>query len=349
MAPPKTLPAGQLGKDGPLVPRLGFGLMGLSVGTGEVAPDEERFKVLDRAWELGEVFWDSAFAYGDNEDLLGKWFKLHPDRRGDIFLATKWALEYGGDTSPEIYIDSTPENCIKSCERSLKRLGVDSIDLFYCHRFDSTTPVEKSVEAMAQLKKEGKIKYLGLSECSSATLRRAHAVHPITAVEVEYNPWSLEIESEDGTNLLATCRELGVAIVAYSPLGRGFLTGRYKSRDDFEPNDYRKNFPRFSPENFPKNLELVKKFEAFAEKKGRTPSQLVLAWIMAQGEDIFPIPGTRNIKYLEQNLGAFDVKLTAEESRQIRDLIGNLQVAGDRNLTLANVPPQHLQDTPPLK
>ncbi|KAG4217076.1 hypothetical protein PC116_g34443, partial [Phytophthora cactorum] len=156
---------------------------------------------------------------------------------------------------------------------------------------------------MAQLKKEGKIKYLGLSECSSATLRRAHAVHPITAVEVEYNPWSLEIESEDGTNLLATCRELGVAIVAYSPLGRGFLTGRYKSRDDFEPNDYRKNFPRFSPENFPKNLELVKKFEAFAEKKGRTPSQLVLAWIMAQGEDIFPIPGTRNIKYLEQNFG----------------------------------------------
>ncbi|KAI0901040.1 Aldo/keto reductase-like protein [Annulohypoxylon nitens] len=350
MSPPVKLPTGQLGKDGPQVTKLGFGLMGLSVGYGEVGPDEERLKTLDRAWELGEVFWDTAYAYGDSEELVGKWFKQHPERRDDIFLATKWALELS--QSPEgahvITVDSSPENCRTSCERSLKRLGIDCIDLFYCHRYDEKTPIEKTVQAMAELKKEGKIKYLGLSECSSNTLRRAYAVHPITAVEIEYSPWTLDIENEQGTNLLATCRELGVAVVPYSPLGRGFLTGRYKSPDDFEPTDYRRLVPRYSPENFPKNLELVQKFEAFAKAKGHTASQLVLAWIMAQGDDFFPIPGTKSAKYLEENLGALNVTVSAEENKQVRDLIGNLQVAGIRNTQLGSVPPAQLQDTVPL-
>ncbi|KAI1411189.1 Aldo/keto reductase-like protein [Hypoxylon sp. FL1857] len=350
MSPPKNLPTTQLGKSGPQVPKLGFGLMGLSVGYGTVAPDEERLKVLDRAWELGEIFWDTAVSYGDSEDLVGKWFKLHPERRSDIFLASKFGIELGytADGALDLKIDSSPENCRASCEKSLKRLGVDTIDLLYCHRFDQVTPVEKTVEAMVQLKKEGKIKYLGLSECTSNTLRRAHAVHPITAVEIEYSPWTLDIENEQGTNLLATCRELGVAVVAYSPLGRGFLTGRYKSPDDFEPGDYRRLVPRYSPENFPKNLELVTKFEDFARKKGHTPSQLVLAWIMAQGDDFFPIPGTKSTKYLEENLSALDVKLSPEENQQIRDIIGNLQVVGARNTQLGTVPPGTLQDTVPL-
>ncbi|KAI1388964.1 Aldo/keto reductase-like protein [Hypoxylon trugodes] len=349
MAPPKTIPTRQIGKNGPQVPRLGFGLMGMSVGYGTVGSDDERHAVLDRAWELGEVFWDTAYCYGDNEELVGKWFKKHPERRNDIFLASKWALEYEETPQgPGVKVDSSPEACRRGCERSLQRLNVDVIELFYCHRFDEVTPVEKSIEAMAQLKKEGKIKYLGLSECTSNTLRRAHAIHPITAVEIEYSPWTLDIENEQGTNLLATARELGVAVVAYSPLGRGFLTGRYRSPDDFEPTDYRRIVPRYSPENFPKNLELVKKFEVFAKNKGHTPSQLVLAWILAQGDDFFPIPGTKSAKYLEENLGALDVTLTAEENKQVRDIIGGLQVIGGRNTQLGNVPPSTLQDTVPL-
>ncbi|RYP13197.1 hypothetical protein DL767_010853 [Monosporascus sp. MG133] len=349
MSPPRVLSTCQLGANGPRVPKLGFGLMGLSGAYGGVASDEERFKVLDRAWELGEVFWDTASVYGDSEDLIGKWFRLYPERRGDIFLATKFALKMSfTDSGPQVVINSSPEYCRESCETSLKRLGVDCIDLFYCHRFDDVTPVEKTVEAMVQLKREGKIKYLGLSECSSDTLRRAHAVHPISAVQVEYNPWTLDIEEASGTHLLQTCRELGVAVVAYSPLGRGFLSGRYKSPDDFEQTDARRMYQRFSPENFPKNLELVKKFEAFADKKGHTPAQVVLAWIMSQGDDFFPIPGTRSIALLEQNLGSLDVKITPEEDKQIRDLIRSIGVAGGRHSTHPGVPKKGYQDTPPL-
>ncbi|XXG97259.1 hypothetical protein Hte_003555 [Hypoxylon texense] len=350
MSPPQKLPTSQLGKNGPIVPQLGFGLMGLSVGNGTVASDEDRFKVLDKAWERGEVFWDTAYAYGDSEELVGKWFKLHPERRDDIFLATKWALAFFGmsDNGPITTIDSSPENCFDKCSTSLKRLGVDCIDLYYCHRFDKVTPVEKTVEAMAQLKKEGKIKYLGLSECSSDTLRRAHAVHPITAVQIEYSPWTLDIENEDGTNLLATCRELGVAVVPYSPLGKGFLTGSIQSRDDLATDDYRRSLPRYSEENFPKNLELVKKFETFAKEKGCTSSQLVLAWIMAQGPDFFPIPGTRSVDKLEQNLGALGITITPEENSQIRDIIGTLEIVGSRNLGFGTAPPAQLQDTVPL-
>ncbi|KAI1373878.1 Aldo/keto reductase-like protein [Hypoxylon crocopeplum] len=334
MAPPRQLPTRQLGKDGPQVPSLGFGMMGLSVAYGEAPSDEERFKVLDRAWELGATFWDTAAGYGDSEVLIGKWFKLHPERRQDIFLATKFGLGWKIDEGKvQIFIDSTPENCLAACEQSLRNLQTDHIDLFYVHRFDGVTPVEKTMEALVALKMAGKIKNIGFSECSSNTLRRGYAVHPISAVQIEYNPWTLDIESDAGTNLLSTCRELSVAVVTYSPLGRGFLTGRYKSLDDFEENDSRRQLPRFSPENFSKNLDLVKVFEDLAVKKGCTPAQTVLAWIMAQGIDFFPIPGTKNIHYLEQNLGAVNVQISPDENKHIRDAIVSMGgVSGGRTI-----------------
>ncbi|KAF7545228.1 hypothetical protein G7Z17_g9336 [Cylindrodendrum hubeiense] len=331
MAPPKQQPTRQLGKDGPQVPGLGFGLMGLK----DARPDEERYKVLDRAWELGATFWDTSAAYGDNEVLIGQWFKLHPERRQDIFLASKFGLEGTFERGKlRMVMDSSPENCRKSCEQSLRNLGVAHVDLFYIHRFDAVTPVEKTMEALVELKNEDKIKYIGLSESSSDTLRRAYAVHPISAVQIEYNPWSLDIENESGTKLLDTCRELGVALVTYAPLGRGFLTGKYKSLDDFEENDGRRLLPRFSPENFPKNLELVKIFESLAAQKGCTPSQVVLAWIASQGVDFFPIPGTKTIKYLEENMGAIGVKITQEEDSYIRTTLVSMgNVSGDRTIT----------------
>ncbi|KAK7397908.1 hypothetical protein QQX98_012728 [Neonectria punicea] len=338
-----------MGKDGPLVPTLGFGLMGLSVSYGQAPPDEERLAVLDRAWELGETFWDSAAAYGDSEVLIGKWFALHPERRQDIFLATKfglgWAVE---DGKFKASFDSSPENCRESCERSLRALGVDCIDLLYVHRFDSVTPVEKTMEAFVQLKKEGKIKYIGLSECSSDTLRRAHAVHPITAAQIEFSPWSLDIENESGTHLRDTCRELGVAIVAYSPLGRGFLTGRYKSWDDFEEKDNRRMLPRFSPENFSKNLDLLKIFENLAAEKGCSPAQILLAWGMFQGPDFFPIPGTKSVKYLEENLGSFNVRITSEDDAHIRAKIMATGGAAGNRIYGSVKESSAFADTPPL-
>ncbi|KAA6410691.1 MAG: Aldo keto reductase [Lasallia pustulata] len=323
---PSQLPTRQLGKDGPHISGLGFGAMGLSAFYGKPESDEERFKVLDRAYELGERFWDSADVYMDNEDLIGKWFK-RTGKRDEIFLATKFASFRTAEGMREIRSD--PEYVKEACAKSLKRLGIQTIDLYYCHRLDRKTPVEKTVQAMAELKKEGKIKYLGLSECSAESLRRAYNVHPISAVQVEYSPFSMDIEDPQ-INLLNVCRELGVAVVAYSPLGRGFVTGQYKSRDDFEEGDYRRMSPRFSEENFPKNLKLVDEISALAKKKGCTPGQLTLAWLMAQGEDIIPIPGTKKIKYLEENLGAVDVKLTKEENTEIRKAVENAEVHGGR-------------------
>lgn len=222
----------------------------------------------------------------DSEDLIGKWFK-RTGKRNDIFLATKFGVVYGPSGEPNIRSDA--EYVKQACAKSLQRLGVDSIDLYYCHRVDRKTPIEETVQAMAELKKEGKIRALGLSEVSAATVRRAHKVHPISAIQVEYSPFALDIEHPD-INLRNTCRELGIAIVAYSPLGRGFLTGQYKSPDDFEDSDFRKYAPRYSKENFPKNLELVKALERRAEAKHCTPGQLSLAWLLAQGDDIIPIP-----------------------------------------------------------
>ncbi|MCJ1475229.1 hypothetical protein MMC13_003890 [Lambiella insularis] len=324
MAP--KLPQRQLGKNGPLVTELGFGAMGLSSFYGKIGSDEERFKILDRAYELGELFWDSADVYGDNEDLIGKWFK-RTGKRDEIFLATKFANIFHPDGSRET--KNEPEYVKEACAKSLKRLGISTIDLYYCHRLNGKTPIEHTVQAMAELVKDGKVKYLGLSECSSESLRRAHKVHPIHAVQIEYSPWTMDIE-DPKIGLMETCKELGVAIVAYSPLGRGFLTGQYKSPDDFEEGDFRKMSPRFSKENFPKNMKLVDEIEALATKKGLTAGQLTLAWLLAQDKLVFPIPGTKKIKYLEENLRAMDVKLTAEEMADIRKAIAGADVHGSR-------------------
>ncbi|KAL8771711.1 MAG: hypothetical protein Q9209_002902 [Squamulea sp. 1 TL-2023] len=298
-----SLPKHQLGKDGPKVSCLGFGLMGLSSAYGATGPTEERLKVLDRAYELGERFWDSADVrpppcidllrqaerdqvYADSEDLVGEWFKRN-GKRDDVFLATKFGLSINSQGGIETRSD--PAYIKEACNKSLQRLGTNCVDLYYCHRVDGKTPIEKTVEAMAELKKEGKIRYLGLSEVSSATLRRAYAIHPITCVQMEYSPFAMDIE-DPKISLLKTCRELGVATVAYSPLGRGFLTGAYKSPADFEEGDFRKYSPRFSEENFPKNLELVKHLQEIAQRKSCSAGQLSLAWLLAQGNDIFPIP-----------------------------------------------------------
>ncbi|PTB64819.1 Aldo/keto reductase [Trichoderma citrinoviride] len=319
------LPAKPLGRNGPLVPRLGFGGMGLSVSYGFGGSDEERFKVLDRAHELGNTFWDTADVYGDNEDLIGKWLK-RTGKRDDIFLATKCGgiLDAGGFS-----IRSDPEYVRQACDKSLQRLGVSHIDLYYMHRLDKEVPVELTIKALVELKNQGKIRHLGLSEISAATLRRAHAIHPITAIQVEYSPFAVDIEKPE-IDLLRTARELGVAIVAYSPLGRGMLTGQIKSPDDFADDDFRKIIPRFSKENFPKNLALADKIGRIAASKGVTPGQLTLAWLLAQGDDIFPIPGTKKVKYLEENLGAINVTLTKEEEAEIRKAVDETEVTGGR-------------------
>ncbi|KAI9832946.1 MAG: hypothetical protein M1826_000725 [Phylliscum demangeonii] len=351
------LPLRPLGRDGARVSALGFGAMGLSVAYGAVASDEERFKVLDRCLELGVTFWDSADVYLDSEDLIGKWFK-RTGKRDDIFLATKFAGTFVdgkfGAENDEKYIRAT-------CEKSLKRLGIDCIDLYYCHRrprarqeanrpadgdsVDGKTPIETTVKTMVELKNAGKIKYLGLSEVSSATLRRACKVHHIAAVQIEYSPFAMDIEDPQ-INLLKTCRELGVAVVAYSPLGRGMIGGQYRSRDDFEADDFRRIAPRFSDENFPKNLKLVDQLAALAKAKGVTASQLTLAWLLAQGDDIFPIPGTKKIKYLEENVAAASIHLTTAELAEIRQAIEAAEVHGERypEMMMGSL----FADTPPL-
>jgi len=340
---PPQLPTRKLGKNGPEVVALGFGAMGLSAFYGKPEPDEDRFKVLDRAYELGQTNWDSADIYQDSEDLIGKWFK-RTGKRDEIFLATKFGNK--GISEGKRVVDSSPEYAKQACDKSLKRLGIKTIDLYYCHRVDKKTPMEKTVQAMAELKAEGKIKYLGLSEISSDTLRRACKVHHIDAVQIEYSPFCIDIENPQ-IELLKTCRELGVATVAYSPLGRGFVTGVYRSPADFEEGDFRTYSPRFSAENFPKNLKLVDGIGALAKKKGCTPGQLTLAWLLAQGDDIIPIPGTKKIKYLEENLGALDVELTGEEEKEIRHLVENAEVHGSRYPEMMM---GHLfASTPPLK
>ena len=321
------LPTRQLGRNGPHVTALGYGTMGLSAFYGKPKPDEERFAVLDKIYADGELFWDTADMYQDSEDLLGNWFKRNPGKREKIFLATKFANRVLDDGSRSV--DSSPEYCRQACEKSLSRLGVDSIDLYYAHRLDGKTPVEKTVEAMAQLQKEGKIKYLGLSEVSAESLRRAYKVHPIQAVQMEYSPFALDIESPQ-IGLLKACRELGVAVVCYSPIGRGMLSGTIRSPKDFEEGDFRTFAPRFSEENFPKNLQLVDRLTELAEKKGVTPSQLTLAWILAQGDDFFPIPGTTQLKRIDENLGALKITLSAEEEKEIRQACESAEVGGAR-------------------
>ncbi|KAI1154383.1 putative aldo-keto reductase [Nemania diffusa] len=338
----RALPTRTLGPNGPQIPALGLGLMGLSSFYGVPPSDEERLKLLDRAYELGCTHWDSAALYGDSEELLGKWFQ-RTGKRKDIFLATK----FGNHVTPEggRVINNDPDYIRKAVAQSMTRLQTDHIDLLYCHRFKGDVPVEQIIATMKEFVDAGKVSYLGLSECGVDTLKRAAKVHPIHAYQIEYSPFSRDIEFPE-VGLLKTCRSLGISVVAYSPLGRGMLTGQYKSLDDFDEDDFRRTIPRFSQENFHKNIELVNKLKEIAERKSCTSGQLSLAWLMKQGDDIFTIPGTKKIKYLEENVGSCAVQLTDDEEREIRIAIESAEVHGTRvsasHLTLL------VKDTPPL-
>ncbi|KAL9489808.1 hypothetical protein ACSS6W_002085 [Trichoderma asperelloides] len=318
-----AFPTRVLGKNGPEVTAIGMGLMGLSAFYGKTTSFEERLLFLDHLYASGERFWDTADAYGDSEELIGMWFKANPEKRQGIILATKFGnMGHGLARTDAAYV---PEACAKS----LKALNTDYIDLYYVHRADPKVPIEQTVSAMAQLKEQGEIKYLGLSEVSSTTLRRAHSVHPITAVQVEYSPFTLEIESEQ-TGILSTCKELGVGVVAYSPLGRGFLTGQLRGPEDLDKDDWRRTVPRFSAENFSKNLELVNELTSFAERKGCSTGQLVLAWLLKQWDMVVPIPGTTKIANFKDNMGALDIDLSATEEQEIRSAVTKAEIIGDR-------------------
>ena len=313
-----------LGKSGVSLAPLGLGCMGMSEFYG--AGDEvESVATIHRFLELGFSFLDTADAYGcgDNEILVGKAIR---DRRDKAFVATKFAIVRDKNNPALRGINGRPEYVKASCEASLKRLGIETIDLYYQHRVDPNTPIEETVGAMAQLVKEGKVRFLGLSEASPATIRRAHAVHPITALQTEYSLWTRDPEE----GVLATTRELGIAFVAYSPLGRGFLTGQIKKFDDLAPDDFRRNTPRFQGENFQKNLDLVARVEQIAKEKNCTSGQLALAWLLAQGDDIIPIPGTKRRKYLEENIAALNVQLTPGDLRRLAEVAPKGAASGDR-------------------
>ena len=314
----------KLGTQGLKASQMGLGCMGMSEFYG-ARNDNESMQTLFRALEIGINFWDTADAYGPylNEELLGK---AMTGIRKEITLATKFGI-LRDPSNPQLRgISGKPEYVQSACETSLKRLKTDVIDLYYLHRLDPQTPIEETVGAMASLVQQGKVRGIGLSEVSAATLKRAHAVHPISALQTEYSLWTRDPETE----ILSTCKELGIAFVPYSPLGRGFLTGQFKKFEDFEADDYRRFSPRFQGDNFQKNLDLVNKIESLAEQKGCTPSQLALAWVMAQGDYLFPIPGTKRVKYLEENAAAVDIHLTQDELAAIDAIFPKDAAAGQR-------------------
>jgi aryl-alcohol dehydrogenase-like predicted oxidoreductase len=318
------MPQRQLGKDGPHVSTLGLGCMGMSFAYGPT-DESESLRVLRRYLELGGNFLDTAEVYGPytNEELLGRFLREVP--RDSVVVATKFGFRFNPDGTRGL--DSSPENVRRACDASLKRLGIETIDLFYQHRVDPKVPIEETVGAMAGLVSAGKVRALGLSEAGPNTLRRAAKAHPIAALQSEYSLWSRDVETN---GVLATCRELGITFVPYSPLGRGFLTGAIQKLEDLDASDWRRTNPRFGEKALQANLKLVETVKELASKKGSTPAQLALAWVLAQGNDLVPIPGTKRIRYLEENMGALSVKLTERDLNEIKSRIAQIEVFGER-------------------
>jgi aryl-alcohol dehydrogenase-like predicted oxidoreductase len=320
-----------LGSQGLTVSAQGLGCMGMSEFYG-TADEGEAVATIHRALDLGVTLLDTSDIYGPhtNEQLVGQAIAR---RRDEAVLATKFGIVRDPENPAARGVNGRPEYVLRSCDASLRRLGVDHIDLYYQHRVDPDVPIEETVGAMAELVDAGKVRYLGLSEAAPQTIRRAHAVHPISALQTEYSLWSRDVEDE----ILPTLRELGVGLVAYSPLGRGFLTGQITSPEDFAPDDFRRRSPRFVGENFARNLELVQRITEIAADKGCTPGQLALAWVMAQGEDVVPIPGTKRRRYLEENVEATEVSLSDEDLARIDEVAPLGAAAGDRYADMSRI------------
>jgi aryl-alcohol dehydrogenase-like predicted oxidoreductase len=314
-----------LGKNGPRVSALGLGCMGMSTAYGP-ADEKESLQVLRRYLELGGNFLDTAEVYGPykNEDLLGRFLREVP--RESVVVATKFGFRIGSDGIRGV--DSSPENVRRACDASLQRLGIETIDLYYQHRVDPNVPIEETVAAMAELVSQGKVRTLGLSEAGPETLRRAAKVYPIAALQSEYSLWTRDVETN---GVLDTCRELGITLVPYSPLGRGFLTGTIQKLEDLDPSDWRRtNYPRFEEQALQANLKLATAVKELAAEKGITPAQLALAWVLAQGQDLVPIPGTKRVRYLEENIGALNVTLSQTDVKRVEARLAQIEIVGER-------------------